>query len=263
MLLRGIRPTARGATSTDSICIRIQDTMREKWAVVTGGARNIGQEIGRRLLEDGFRVIAMDIVRPEDTDLQADAMLVDLSDRKAAEAAFAKIAATHPVTALVNNVGIVRPAEFDTVKIDDFETVLNLNTRTALIAAKALVPGMRALGGGRIVMNTSRVTLGKEARSLYSASKGALQSMARTWALELARDQITVNCVAPGPIATSVFWQNNPPEADYTRNLIASVPVQRMGKPEDVANAVSFFCDARSGFVTGQTLYVCGGVTVG
>lgn len=263
MLLRGIRPTARGATSTDSICIRIQDTMREKWAVVTGGARNIGQAIGRRLLEDGFRVIAMDIVRPEDTDLQADAILVDLSDRRAAEAAFAKIAAMHPVTALVNNVGIVRPAEFDAVKIDDFETVLNLNTRTALIAAKAFVPGMRALGGGRIVMNTSRVTLGKEARSLYSASKGALQSMARTWALELARDQITVNCVAPGPIATSVFWQNNPAEADYTRNLIASVPVQRMGEPEDVANAVSFFCDARSGFVTGQTLFVCGGVTVG
>lgn len=237
--------------------------MRQRWAVVTGGARNIGQAIGQRLLQDGFRVIALDILTPEDPDLQADAITVDLSDRKAAEAAFGEIAAQHPVTALVNNVGIVRPALFDDVSLDDFETVLNLNTRTALIAAKALVPGMRKLGGGRIVMNTSRVTLGKEARSLYSASKGALQSMARTWALELARDQITVNCVAPGPIATSVFWANNPPEAEYTRNLMASIPVQRMGTPEDVANAVSFFCDDRSGFVTGQTLFVCGGVTVG
>lgn len=237
--------------------------MREKWAVVTGGARNIGQAIGRRLLDDGFRVIAMDVVNPEEPDLQADAIQIDLSDRKAAEDAFAMIAATRQVTALVNNVGIVRPASFDAVKVDDFETVMNLNTRTALIAAKALVPVMRKLGGGRIVMNTSRVTLGKEARSLYSASKGAMQSMARTWALELARDQITVNCVAPGPIATSVFWQNNPPEVGYTRKLIASVPVQRMGRPEDVANAVSFFCDPKADFVTGQTLFVCGGVTVG
>lgn len=237
--------------------------MDQKWAVVTGGARNIGQAIGRRLLDDGFRVVALDVLTPQDPDLQADAMQVDLSDRMVAEQVFAQIAAQHPVTVLVNNVGIVRPALFDDVRVDDFETLLNLNTRTALIAAKALVPGMRKLGGGRIVMNTSRVTLGKEVRSLYSASKGALQAMARTWALELAKDRITVNCVAPGPIATSVFWANNPPDAHYTRALMAAIPVQRMGTAEDVANAVSFFCDARSGFVTGQTLFVCGGVTVG
>ena len=237
--------------------------MQEKWAVVTGGARNIGHAIARRLLNDGFRVIVLDIVAPEDPDLQADAHKVDLSDRNAAEAVFAEVADSRPVSVLINNVGIVRPALFDDVSIEDFDRVLNLNTRTALIAAKAMVPVMRKLGGRRIVMNTRRVTLGKEARSLYSASKGAMQSMARTWALELARDQITVNYVAPGPIATSVFWQNNPPEAEYTRSLMASIPVQRMGTPDEVANAVSFFCDARSGFVTGQTLFVCGGVTVG
>jgi len=237
--------------------------MQQKWAVVTGGARNIGQAIGQRLMADGFGVITLDIQIPEDAALRAHAVQVDLSDRTAAKTVLTEIAARFPVSVLVNNVGIVRPALFDDVRVDDFETILNLNTRTALIAAKALVPGMRRLGGGRIVMNTSRVTLGKEARSLYSASKGALQSMARTWALELARDQITVNCVAPGPIATSVFWQNNLPEAEATRSLIANIPLQRMGTPEDVANAVSFFCDARSSFVTGQTLFVCGGVTVG
>lgn len=143
--------------------------MQEKWAVVTGGARNIGQVIGRRLLDDGFGVVALDILRPEDACLQAHAVTVDLSDRVAAEQVLAEIAGRYPITALINNVGIVRPALFNEVRIDDFETLLNLNTRTALIAAKALVPGMRQLGGGRIVMNTSRVTLGKEARSLYSA----------------------------------------------------------------------------------------------
>lgn len=237
--------------------------MDKAWAVVTGGAQNIGLGISQRLRREGFDVIVVDIVEPEDADLRRNAFQADLSDRAAAEAAFASIAASFPVSVLVNNVGIVRPALFDDVNIDDFAEVLNLNARTALIAAKAFVPDMRKLGGGRIVMNTSRVTLGKEARTVYSASKGAIQAMARTWALELARDQITVNCVAPGPIATSAFWRNNPADSDATRALMASIPVQRMGTPEDVANAVSFFCAPQSGFVTGQTLFVCGGVTVG
>jgi 3-oxoacyl-[acyl-carrier protein] reductase len=237
--------------------------MTERCAVVTGGGRNIGQAIALRLQEDGFRVIILDIVEPEAKSLQADARVVDLSDRSAAERAFADIAGTLPVKALINNVGIVTPAAFDEVKIDDFDKLMHLNVRTAVIAAKALVPAMRKQGGGRIVMNTSRVTLGKISRTLYSASKGAMQAMARTWALELARDGITVNCVAPGPIATSVFWKNNPPDSDETRHLVSSVPVGRMGTPEDVANAVSFFCDEKASFVTGQTLFVCGGVTVG
>lgn len=231
--------------------------------MVTGGARNIGLAISQRLARDGFRVIVLDIDEPEDPALRLDAIRVDLSDRTAAAIAFDEVASSYAVKVLVNNVGIVRPALFDDIDPDDFDRVLNLNTRTALIAAQALVPVMRGLGGGRIVMNTSRVTLGKAARSIYSASKGALQSMARTWALELARDQITVNCVAPGPIATTAFWQNNPPEAVLTRDLIAAIPLQRMGSPGDVANAVSFFCAPEAGFVTGQTLFVCGGVTVG
>ena len=237
--------------------------MSQPCAVVTGGGRNIGQAIALRLQADGFRTVVLDIVEPEAESLRADARIVDLSDRGAAEAAFAAVAATLPATVLVNNVGVVAPALFDDVRIDDFDRVMHLNLRTAVIAAQALVPVMRRRGGGRIVMNTSRVTLGKEARTLYSASKGALQSMARTWALELAKDRITVNCVAPGPIATSVFWQNNPPESEATRRIVDGVPVGRMGTPEDVANAVGFFCDPRSDFVTGQTLFVCGGVTVG
>ena len=237
--------------------------MTQRCAVVTGGARNIGQAIGRRLQQDGFRVVALDIVAPEEPSLQADARIVDLSDAAAASDVLAAIAADMKVTCLVNNVGIVAPALFDEVDIADFDKLMHLNVRTAVLAARALVPAMRRAGGGRIVMNTSRVTLGKEARTLYSASKGALQAMARTWALELAKDRITVNCVAPGPIATTVFWKNNPPQSDYTKKLVASIPLGRMGLPEDVANAVSFFCDDRAGFVTGQTLFVCGGVTVG
>lgn len=237
--------------------------MVERCAIVTGGALNIGQAISLRLQEDGYRVFALDIADPEADTLRDDAVRVDLADGPATKAAVEKITHDHSVWCLVNNVGIVQPARFDDVELADFERVMNLNLRTSIICAKAVVPSMRTGGGGRIVMNTSRVTKGKEARTLYSASKGAAQSMARTWALELGKDGITVNCVAPGPIATTAFWKNNPPDSAETKAIIDDIPVGRMGTPQDVANAVSFLCDDRAGFVTGQTLFVCGGVTVG
>jgi 3-oxoacyl-[acyl-carrier protein] reductase len=232
-------------------------------AVVTGGARNIGLGIARRLSEDGWRVFVLDINEPEDASLTADAQRVDLSDPTATTGALERIVQLGPVTCLVNNVGIVKPATFDDLDLEDFDKIMHLNLRCSILAARVLVPGMRTASGGRIVMNTSHVTKGKMDRTLYSASKGAIQSMARTWALELAGDGITVNCVAPGPIATTAFWENNPKNAPKTRAIVDAVPLGRMGTPEDVANVVSFFADPRSGFVTGQTVFVCGGTAVG
>ncbi|MDQ7729481.1 SDR family oxidoreductase [Halomonas sp. SpR8] len=232
-------------------------------AVVTGGARNIGQAIALRLQQDGYQVIVVDIVKPEAKSLQADARQVDLADADVTRLVMTDIGTRYLVTRLINNVGIVAPALLEEARLEDFDKLMHLNVRSALICTQALLPAMKAQGKGRIVMNASRVVLGKEARTIYSATKGALQSMARTWALELAEHGITVNCVAPGPIATSAFWQNNPPDSERARRIIDNIPLQRMGQPEDVAHAVSFFCDERSGFVTGQTLFVCGGVTVG
>lgn len=237
--------------------------MSEPFAIVTGGARNIGQAIALRLQQDGYRAAVLDIEAPEAESLKADAHLVDLSDINATRQVLKKIANAHPVTCLVNNVGIVRPALLDDTRIEDFDPLMHLNVRSALVCTQFLLPYMRRHGQGRVVMNASRVVFGKEARTLYSATKGALQSMARTWALELAADGITVNCVAPGPIATTAFWENNPPDSERARRIIENIPVQRMGQPDDVAQAVSFFCDPRSSFITGQTLFICGGVTVG
>lgn len=237
--------------------------MTQKCAIVTGGGRNIGQAISLRLQADGFRVFVLDIADPEDASLQTDALKIDLSNPDAARTAVSKIASEHKVTCLVNNVGLVVPASFDKVDINDFDRLMNLNLRASIVCAQVLVPQMRRHGGGRIVFNTSRVTKGKIDRTLYSATKGAAQSMARTWALELGKDGITVNCVAPGPIGTTAFWDNNPPDTPKTKAIVDAIPVGRMGMPDDVANAVSFFCDDRAGFVTGQTLFVCGGVTVG
>ncbi|MCD1618603.1 SDR family NAD(P)-dependent oxidoreductase [Salipiger marinus] len=230
-------------------------------AVVTGGAGGIGAGIAARLSADGFRVIVLDQAEPA---ARVDRFhVVDLSDAAAVQALCARVAAEEEVTCLVNNVGIVCPAPLEEVDPADFDRLLHVNLRPSILCAQAFLPGMKAAGGGRIVMNTSRVTLGKERRTLYSASKGAAQSMARTWALELGPHGITVNCVAPGPIGTDAFWRNNPPDAPLTREIIDHVPLRRVGTVEDVANAVSFFCAPEAGFVTGQTLFVCGGVTVG
>ncbi len=165
---------------------------------------------------------------------------IDMSDAAATKSLLKELTAAHQFTCLVNNVGIVMPTLIDDVDVDDLENIMNVNLRPSIVAAQAVIPGMRKAGTGRIIMNTSRVTLGKSARTLYSATKGAAQSMARTWALELAADGITVNCVAPGPIATTAFWKNNPPDAPATKAIIDEVPMKRMGMPEDIAHAVAF-----------------------
>ena len=230
--------------------------------LVTGGSLGIGAGITRRFRDDGFRVIVLDVEAPE-TDAVAEFHRVDLADAEATQAVLEDITTRLEITHLVNNVGIVRPAKIEDTTLEDLSEVMSLNVRTALQCVQAVLPAMRKRRYGRIVSITSRAVLGKELRTAYSASKGALAAMTRTWAFELASDGITANSVAPGPIGTEAFMRNNPPDSERTRAIIDGVPVGRLGTAEDVANAVSFFLDEKSGFVTGQTLYVCGGLTVG
>jgi NAD(P)-dependent dehydrogenase (short-subunit alcohol dehydrogenase family) len=187
----------------------------------------------------------------------------DVADATAARAALAEAAARHAPTRLVNNVGMVRPAPLEETSIEDLAAVMDVNLRSAVLAAQALLPAMRDAGFGRIVNIASRAALGKELRTAYAASKAGLIGLTRTWALELASQGITVNAIGPGPIATDLFRRANPDNSPRTRAIIDGVPVKRLGTPEDVAHAASFFLDDRAGFVTGQVVYVCGGLTVG
>jgi 3-oxoacyl-[acyl-carrier protein] reductase len=128
---------------------------------------------------------------------------------------------------------------------------------------QAVLPAMKEAKYGRIVNISSRAALGKSLRVVYSATKAALHGMTRTAALELGMHGVTVNAVGPGPIATELFTRVNPPDSPATKRIIESIPVQRMGTADDVAHAVAMLVDERSGFITGQVLYVCGGMTVG
>jgi len=236
--------------------------MKNDIVLVTGGARGIGAEICARLRSTGYRPVVLDILEPVGPGSN-DFYPVDFADAKATRSVLEKVTAKYRITNLVNNVGIVRPASLEDTAIEDFSDVLNVNARSALMCLQALLPAMRDQHFGRVVNITSRVILGKELRTSYCASKGALAAMTKTWALELAADGITVNAVAPGPIATEAFERNNPPEAPRTQAIVNSVPVKRLGTPKDVAQAVSFFLDECNGFITGQTLFVCGGITIG
>lgn len=234
----------------------------EDFAVVTGGARNIGAAIARRLSQDGFGIIVIDRIEPDHTHVDA-FVQVDLSDVRGIADALAPVFDERRITRLVNNAGIVMPAPLEDTTIEDMERVLAVNVEAAMVCVQAVLPAMKQAGCGRIVNISSRAALGKEKRTAYAASKAALIGMTKTWALELAAFGITVNAVAPGPIRTSLFDQANPPDSPATRAIVDGIPVGFMGEPIDVADAVSFFTSRRARFVTGQVLYVCGGVTVG
>lgn len=231
--------------------------------LVTGGSGGIGRALARRAAEAGWRPVTLDLRAPEDPLPNEAFIACDFADLAGARAALAEAAARHAPTRLVNNVGIVRPAPLEETSAEDLAAVMDVNLRSAVLAAQALLPAMREAGFGRIVNIASRAALGKELRSAYAASKAGLIGLTRTWALELAGQGITVNAIGPGPIATELFRRANPDNSPKTRAIVEGVPVKRLGTPEDVAHAAGFFLDDRAGFVTGQVVYVCGGLTVG
>ena len=232
------------------------------YAVVTGASRNIGKAIASRLRADGLGVIAVDRIEPEHSDYD-EFLMVDLSDGAATADRLRDVAGRYRVTRLVNNAGIVAPAPLEDTDPDSLDRVAAVNLKAPIICLQALLPGMKRAGLGRVVNISSRVALGKELRTVYSATKAGLHGMTKTWALELGRHGITVNAVGPGPIRTELFDQVNPPGDPRTKAIVERVPVARLGDPADVAEAVGFLVSDRAGFITGQVLYVCGGMTIG
>lgn len=227
--------------------------------LVTGGASGIGRAIAEEGTARGWDVVVVD----RDEAPVGRSVLADLSQIDSTAAALAEVLADGPVTRLVNNVGAVFPAGLEEQSLDQVGAAFALNLRCAVQCAQALLPGMKQASFGRIVNMSSRAALGKELRTAYAASKAGLIGLTRVWALELGEHGITVNAIGPGPIATELFARANPPDSPRTRAIVESVPVRRLGTPEDVAHSASFFLDDRAGFVTGQVLYVCGGMTVG
>ena len=231
-------------------------------AVVTGASAGIGEAIAARLLDEGRTVVTLQRRPPRIEHARLIFREIDLVDAAATTAAALDIADRYPVRYLVNNAGANRPGPLETATVEDLEYAMAINVRAAMILTKAFAPGMREAKFGRIVSLSSRAVLGKTQRVVYAATKAAIIGMARTLALELARDGVTVNVVAPGPVATDLFDNGHPHGSEKRQKVIDAVPVRRVGTPDDVARAVAFLLHPDSGFITGQTLFVCGGTSV-
>ena len=230
-------------------------------AVVTGGSAGIGLAIVRELLIQKYQVISLDLKPNPEKGVKH--LAVDLTDPAATAWAAAEIAKKHQVTTLIHNAGTIRPALLPEVKVEDLNALVNLHISAAVILLQACLPAMKAAEFGRVVLVSSRAVLGLPTRTAYSASKAGMLGMARTWALELAPQGITVNVVAPGPIETDNFHSIVPRGSPQVDRVTQSIPVKRLGQAADVARAVLFFAHRDNGFVTGQVLYVCGGTSVG
>jgi NAD(P)-dependent dehydrogenase (short-subunit alcohol dehydrogenase family) len=234
-----------------------------KVAAVTGGSAGIGKGICERLLADGYEVISLARRRSDIDHPKLHSIEVDLADRQATADAVKELVQGFEVTTLVHNAGVIRPALLPEVKLDDLDALVNLHLGCAIQLVQGALPAMKRQRFGRVVLLSSRAALGLQTRTAYSATKAGMLGMARTWALELAPEGVTVNVVAPGPIRTDMFYDVVEKDSEKERQLAASIPVRRLGLAEDVARAVSFFVDPDNGFVTGQVLYVCGGTSVG
>ena len=242
--------------------------LKDKVAIVTGSARGLGAATARRLAEEGAKVVVTDIQRElaeatvaglRDRGLAAHCVVGDITRADDVQRLVDETLATFGgVHVLVNNAGFPRDKYLVKMTEDDWDLVMSVMLKGAFLATRAVMPRMIEQGWGRIIHISSRAHLGNPTQANYSAAKAGLIGMAKALAIEEGRYGITVNCVAPGFMETEMV-QALPTYETIKERAIQMQPIKRVGRPEDIADAVAFLASERAGFISGEVLHVTGG----
>lgn len=244
--------------------------VKDRVAIVTGAAQGLGEGIALRLAEEGAKIAAVDVQeegvnaiaeRLRGMGREAAAFSTNVADKVQVQALCEAVAAKWGrIDILVNNAGITRDAMMKNMTEDQWDAVLTVNLKAPFLLIQAASRYFAEQKYGKVVNIASRAFLGNVGQANYSASKGGLVSLTRTSALELARYGVNVNCIAPGPMNTPMV--KTIPQDVFDR-MLKSIPLGRIGEPLDIANAVLFLVSDEAAFITGQTIFVCGGRSIG
>ncbi len=232
--------------------------MTQKNVLITGATKGIGFAISAILKQHGYHPIGI-ARNTENIDFPGTLFSCDLSDIKKTEQVINQISKDYQIYSIVNNAGIVSPQALGKIELDVLQQVLDLNVRTAVQITQHFINQMKKQGQGRIVNISSRAIYGSNDRTAYSAAKSALIGCTRTWALELAQYGITSNAIAPGPIETELFRKSRPIGSEAEQKILNTIPMHKLGTPEDVAYLVNFLISEQAGYITGQVISVDGG----
>jgi 2-hydroxycyclohexanecarboxyl-CoA dehydrogenase len=247
--------------------------LRGKVALVTGAAQGIGRAIATRLAEEGAKVAIADIQEDVATATAAEIraagneahpVRLDVTSLESAMAAVETIERElGPIDILVNNAGWDQLEPFVESTPETWDKVIAINFRGVLNCCRAVIPKMQARGGGKIVSISSDAgRVGSSGEAVYSGCKAGIIAFSKTLARELARNNITVNVVCPGPTETALLHGVMEKQPKLLEAMKRGIPMRRLGKPEDLAGAVAFFASSDADYATGQVVSISGGLSM-
>ena len=244
--------------------------LTDKIAIVTGAGQGIGRAVAEKLTAEGATVVVTDINESAAEDVaelignEAIAVRVDVTSPDSLAAMVEQVVGRFGrADVLVNNAGWDKASPFVESEPADWDRVIQVNLYGVLNTTKVVLPLMASQGHGTVVNIASDAgRVGSSGEAVYSAAKGGIIAFTKSIAREMARHQINVNCVCPGPTDTALFATLGGDDPNLRTALIKAIPFRRLAEPDDIANAVAFLASDEAAYITGQTISVSGGLTM-